>query len=123
MTRHERMRDGFDKLHLGDGRALHIFTEPDSAGPHDHPWNFRATVLVGCYIERVWSEDGSHNEQWRRSGDRFDVPAEHIHEIIALPLGPCVTIVEAGPHERETRFYRPFACGMQSRASNEEWPE
>ena len=120
IVRAERMSPAFTKYHLADGRALHRFSrEEPHAHPHDHPWPFETTILDGGYAEEVFraAEDGNwHSEIVHRDpGTSHWVAAEHIHRIVALPHGECWTLVRAGAHERETRFWR-FGDGVWSRA-------
>lgn len=119
----ERMSRAFTKYHLDDGRVLHRFrAEEPHANPHDHPWSFDTEILDGGYVDEVFRFDeggGWHSELVHRiPGESYRVDATHIHRIVELPTGECWTIVRAGPHERETRFWR-FGDGIQSRAWNE----
>lgn len=119
----ERMSRAFTKYHLDDGRALHRFRreEPD-ADPHDHPWAFETQILDGGYVEEVfriipgggWRSECVYREPYTT----HRVHAGHIRRIVALPQRECWTIVRAGPHERETRFWR-FGQTIQSRAWHE----
>lgn len=117
--RYERMSDEFEKWHLGDGWAVHRFKGPDRGGPHDHPGPIDIEIKIGGYIERVYERDGSSQLIARLPGDTFTIEAEHIHEIVALIDGPCVTEVRYHPHTRETRFWRFDADGPRSRAWHE----
>jgi len=122
--KYERMSEEFEKFHLGDGKVLHHFTGTDRGGPHDHPWSFESQILSGGYIERVyhpgpnntWSSELIH----RRPGDKFKVTSNHIHEIFELPTGECWTIVEAGPYEREVRFWKFDEESVTSRTCHED---
>jgi hypothetical protein len=116
------MSDEFEKWHLGDGRVLHRFTGPDRGGPHDHQFAIDIEVLTGGYTERVWQPDGSSKTVERRSGDRFRIEAEHIHEIVSLTNGDCLTIAEYGSPVRECRFWR-FDGAPRSRAWHERWED
>lgn len=122
-VRRERMSAEFEKFHLGDGRVLHFFTGVDRGGPHDHPWDFTSKILVGGYVERVYTphDDGTWSSELirREVDDVFDVRAEHIHEIVELPRGICQTMVLAGPSRRETRFRKFDNEGVTSRAWHE----
>ncbi|MEG3166484.1 hypothetical protein U1701_18040 [Sphingomonas sp. PB2P19] len=119
----ERMSRAFTKYHLDDGRALHRFkAEEPHETPHDHPWSFETEILDGGYVEEVFHLDacgGWHTELVHRvPGATYHVEAEHIHRIVELPNGECWTIVRAGRHERETRFWR-FGNTVQFRAWHE----
>lgn len=126
----EVMRGGFTKYHLHSHESpwpfqpvLHHFTEPDTVGPHCHPWSFTTHILWGGYIERVYSynpETGTwySNEYHRKVGDAFRVEANTIHEIIALPGGECWTMVFAEPGQREWYFWRFDKAGVAYRHPN-----
>ncbi|RMB39418.1 hypothetical protein C8J47_0015 [Sphingomonas sp. PP-F2F-G114-C0414] len=119
----ERMSRAFTKYHLDDGRALHRFKmEEPHATPHDHPWSFETEILDGGYVEEVFHLDpsgGWHSELVHRiPGKTYHVDAAHIHRIVELPTGECWTLVRAGHHTRETRFWR-FGDRVQSRAWHE----
>ncbi|WP_380784783.1 hypothetical protein [Sphingomonas sp. R86521] len=115
----EHMSRAFVKYHLDDGRALHRFTrEEPHADPHDHPFGFETTILDGGYVEEVFTFD---EHGWRGTlvhrlpGQTYWVDAVHIHRIVELPQRECWTLVRAGHHERETRFWR-FGNQVKSRA-------
>lgn len=119
----ERMSRAFTKYHLDDGRALHRFrAEEPHADPHDHPWPFDTEILDGGYVEEVFelAEGGGWRSTLvhRRPGTAHRVAAAHIHRIVALPQRECWTLVRAGAHERETRFWR-FGDGVWSRSWRE----
>ncbi len=122
IVRAERMSSAFSKFHLDDGRALHRFVRPEPyADPHDHPWPFDTTILSGGYVEEVFTF--LPNGSWRSTfvervpGSRHSIEAKHIHRIVSLPHGESWTIVEAGPAERKTLFWR-FGDKVQRRAWN-----
>jgi len=122
IVRAERMSPAFLKCHLDDGRALHRFGRPEPhAHPHDHPWSFETTILSGGYVEEVFSilPDGSWRSTFveRLPGSRYWIEAGHIHRIVSLPQGESWTIVRAGPHVRQTCFWR-FGETVQRRAWN-----
>lgn len=107
----ERMNGAMLKLHVrGAGKAmvLHVFTGHDHGDPHDHgQWGFTSTVLDGGYVEEVFSPDGTSRTVEHRAGDRFRVEADHIHRIVALPTGMCVTLIEPDPHTgKDSGFYQ-----------------
>lgn len=124
--RHERMNRQFEKWHvrgLPFPVALHRFTGSDHGSPHDHPWGFRTHILSGGYVEevfhvapdRTWQSEITHRE----AGSNHQVSAAHIHRIVDLPTGECWTLVQAGPNERETRFWRFTKRRAVSRAWHE----
>lgn len=107
----ERMNGGMLKLHIGGAdkpMVVHVFTQPDHGDPHDHrQWGFWSTVLDGSYVEEQFSLDGTSRTVEHRTGDRFRVEPDHIHRIIALPTGMCVTLIEPDPHTgQDSGFYR-----------------
>lgn len=117
------MSRAFTKFHLSDGRALHRFKgEERHADPHDHPWAFETEILDGGYVEEVFHVDpvgGWRSEIVHRSPfTSHHIEAGHIHRIVELPQGECWTLVRAGHHEREVRFWR-FGDGIVSREWNE----
>ena len=109
----ERMSDEFTKYHLlGLPRSivLHHFTDRDKGSPHDHPWGFKSIVLFGGYTERVYHMTEDKKVWWteeieRREGDIFEIDAEHVHELIHLPQGQCLTSVFPRWEKREWGFW------------------
>lgn len=123
IVRVERLSRAFIKYHLDDGRALHRFTRGEPhADPHDHPWGFETEILDGGYVEEVFhfAEDGGWRSEivHRAPATRHHIAADHIHRIVELPGRDCWTLVSAGPHERDTRFWR-FGNGIWSRSWRE----
>lgn len=126
LVRPEQLGPHFLKLHLLDRQPLHYFTAPDTGPPHDHPWPFTSHVLVGGYIEEVYTlhPDGTHTVEVveRLPGTSHQVEAATVHRIIALPAGHCLTWVEPGPAERTSGFYDFRADGTWHRYWHEqEW--
>ncbi len=116
------MSRAFLKCHLDDGRALHRFVQPEpDAHPHDHPWSFETTILSGGYVEELFTilPNGKWQSAYveRLPNSRHRIKATHIHRIVSLPQGESWTIVEAGPHERTTFFWR-FGETIRRRAWN-----
>ncbi|MET3826550.1 hypothetical protein ABIC16_002243 [Sphingomonas sp. PvP055] len=121
----EVMSPAFRTIHLGDGRALHHFTEGDNGDEyHSHPWSFTSEVLHGGYAEDIvlTLDPFSVLEQRRVPGTTHQVETSHIHRITRLLGEDCWTLVTAGPVERETRFYRHRDGHVQSRRWDEAWP-
>lgn len=109
----EKMNDVFTKYHLMGlpfNAVIHKFSEKDkNEHIHDHPWSFTSYVLKGSYVERVYTiENGKveFKDVLREEGCSHFVPAELIHEIIALPQGECYTLVKPNSFERETHFWK-----------------
>lgn len=119
---HETLAPHFEKLHLRPPEwplpqpfVFHRLTAPDMGDPHDHPMSFTSHVLTGGYVEEVYAADGSIERIERLPGTAHHVEAAHIHRIVGLPAGECITLCLYGPHERETRFWRWDAGGAWSR--------
>lgn len=97
--------------------SIHRFADVDKGGPHDHPFDFVSTVLRGGYIERIWEKasNGLYRNRvvFREPGETFFIKAEHIHEIITLPNGPCTTMIVPQPHRRMSGFWQ-FIKGVGS---------
>ena len=120
----EVMSSAFRKIHLGDGRALHHFTQGDDGDEyHSHPWPFKSEVLFGGYAEDivVSLDPFTVLEQRRLPGTTHQVEAGHIHRITRLLDEDCWTLVTAGPVVQYVRFYRLRDRGVQSRLWNEGW--
>lgn len=122
---HERMSPAFEKLHLGDGVAMHHFTQEEPhADPHSHPADFTTTILTGGYVEEVFTitDQGWTSELIERlPGHTYEIAAEHIHRIVSLPEGECWTLVSMGTHRRTTRFWRFGAEVMVRDWDRVEW--
>ena len=107
--RHERMAPHMLKIHVPPDAApgvLHLFTAPDHGPHHDHPWPFRSTVIYGGYREEVLHPDGRCEVIHRHPGDTFEIGPSHVHRIIDLPAGECLTFIEVlGPKVQEPGFY------------------
>jgi hypothetical protein len=116
----EHMSDHFVKYHLNDrgqlpipvAPVLHHFTSPDDGLFHDHPFGLWCTVLYGGYVEETVDRSAVRLGVWdvtrqrRREHETFHVPARHIHRIVELPKGECVTVAVYGPLEREVWLWR-----------------
>lgn len=106
--RYERMNDVFEKWHvlgLPFEATFHRFTGQEHGPAHDHPWQFRSTVLAGGYVERVYQMDGTFEDVERSVGETFVNEASHIHQIVAFPHGETWTLIVPGPGERKPGFY------------------
>ncbi|PZO78450.1 MAG: hypothetical protein DI629_12180 [Mesorhizobium amorphae] len=123
--RYERMSDFFEKWHM-DGNpvhaSLHVFSATDHGDPHDHPADFHSYIVEGGYIEEVYQADGTMERIHRRKGDSFDIAAEHIHRIVELPEGRCVTLVTFQPHRQPVSVWQFREDGAYKRSNgSEEW--
>ncbi len=105
--------------HVGNRGRGELLPVPRTRG---YPWSFETEILDGGYVEEVFNLDpggGWRSELVHRlPGETYHVDAAHIHRIVELPTGECWTLVRAGPHTRETRFWR-FRDIIQSRAWHE----
>lgn len=114
-VRVEPLGPHFSKYHLAHGLLVHRFTgaEPDGE-PHNHPFSFVSHVLSGGYIEEVFvlHPDGTHTvtRYERLPGTSHDVAAGTVHRLVELLAGECWTMVEPGPWEQKSGFYR-FEAG------------
>lgn len=128
----EVMSAEFTKYHLNpDGvhpwpfsPVLHHFAGVDRDGPHDHPRSFHSIILQGGYVEEVYTIASAglwHVERIeRRPGEAFRIDARHIHRIVELPAGECVTMTVPGPLESDWRFWKFEDGVIMSRPWNNE---
>lgn len=123
--RHERMAPHMLKVHVPPGAAggvLHLFTAPDHGPHHDHPWPFRSTVIHGGYDEELLHQDGRCEIVQRRPGDCFEIAPDHVHRIVHLPEGECLTFIEVlGPKVQEPGFFEMRDGVMWTRRWNGDW--
>lgn len=124
--RYERMAPHMLKIHVPANHpagVLHLFTAPDFGPHHDHPWHFRSTIIHGGYDEERMYPDGRCEIIQRRPGDVFEVSPEHVHRIVHLPEGECLTFIEVlGPKVQEPGFFEWQDGRMWSRLWHEhEW--
>lgn len=72
----------------------------DDRAPHNHPWDFKSTIVHGGYTEkRYWLDevDGLKTEEKEyKVGDVADVPRGVYHRVIAVLPGT-VTRMVCGP--------------------------
>ncbi len=112
---------GGETIESGDSLLLHYFARgDDDQALHDHPWNFRTTILVGGYIEHLppadWmpsaidgNADGpSWNTRTKRRdvGDVIEHRATDLHCVGATDWNTW-TLVRTGPRVREWGFHPP----------------
>lgn len=136
----EQLASGFTKYHLNHPAApdplpwyvhpvIHRFTEPDVGLPHDHPWAFQSLIISGGYVEEIYNADGWHvRTVERQPGDVIRNDATHIHRIIHLIGGECITFVLAGTDagfpdvpERTWRYWRLHDGRVQYREHNSDY--
>ena len=116
--RHEAMSDIFHKFYVENFSSkqnivFHRFDEPEplNADAHDHPFDFRTTIIEGSYIERIWRQNPNGGTWWhtdihRQSGSTHFVEAKTIHQIIDLPEGPCITMITHKEPTRKSGFWK-----------------
>lgn len=110
-VREERMSDHLTKWHLGPGETgnamvLHRFTGPDLGPFHSHPFDCRSYILHGGYDEELLHPDGRTELRQHRPGDVVSIPHDHVHRIVHLPEGECLTLYEVlGPKVQEPGFF------------------
>lgn len=124
----ERMSDAMMKWHLGPGSTgnalvLHRFTGADLGPHHSHPFDCRSYILDGGYDEEVLRPDGRTEIRQHRPGDVVEIPHHHVHRIVHLVGGDCLTLYEVlGPKVQETSFYEWREGAMWSRLWHDpEW--
>jgi len=123
-VRIEKMNDTFTKYHLGNNRVLHHFTAANDEHFHDHPWSFRTSILAGGYVEVIGEprEDGTMTLTTieRLAGTTHEVKASTIHKLTRLITSDCWTLIEPGPKERESGFYKVDSRGIWHRFWHEQ---
>ena len=122
MISYEKMSDIFHKVHLGDTSAVHFFSGPDYGDPHDHPWNFKSTILVGGYVEERFDYlTGECYRAIRREGDTFYVPYQTIHRIVELLAPVVITRVWAEHPVNDPAFWKWEGGVAYKRHQGGEW--
>ncbi|MGN7867817.1 hypothetical protein [Paracoccus sp. 22332] len=108
----ERMSEALMKWHLGPGSTgnalvLHRFTGEDTGSHHSHPFDCRSYILHGGYDEEVLHPDGRVELRQHQPGDVVSIPHDHVHRIVHLPEGECLTLYEVlGPKVQEPGFFQ-----------------
>ncbi len=114
-----RMSPNMLKIHVigndGEEVMLHVFTGGVDDEYHDHPWPFESTIHDGGYTEEVINPDKSLSHIERRPGDTFQIEAAHIHRLVHLPTGMCVTEVKPGPPAQQWAHYRLHFGNLERR--------
>lgn len=107
----------------GNSVLLHVFARgDDDAALHDHPWDFRTTILSGGYWEHLPPEDwldedplddGSRGgpewnvrREFRAAGQTVARQSQQLH-CVGEVLPGTVTLVRTGPRWREWGFHPP----------------
>lgn len=108
---HERMSDAMMKFHLGRGETgnylvLHRFSAADTGPHHSHAFDCRSYILHGGYDEELLHPDGRTEIRQHRPGDVVSIPHDHVHRIVRLVEGDCLTLYEVlGPKVQEPGFF------------------
>lgn len=95
---------------------LHYFMLPDEGALHDHPWDFRTTVLVGGYLEERphdWTTGSPYGPRAvhtlpRVVGTTASRRATDLHRVASIQPGTW-TLVRTGPKVRSWGFHPPGA--------------
>ena len=109
-----------EAIESGDSLLLHFFARPDDDGAlHDHPWDFRTTILTGSYCELVpsakWMPDIDHGlgpslgeatSLMRTQGDIVGHRSTDLHAVESVSADTW-TLVRTGPRVREWGFHPP----------------
>jgi hypothetical protein len=65
--------------------------------PHNHPWPFKANVLMGGYQEDRYEVSGGPVEMTHRAGDTNEIPLDLFHEVTnVLDPGRTLTLMVCG---------------------------
>ncbi len=129
----ERMSDHFTKHHLNrEGQmpwrcrpVIHHFTSPDPWCFHDHPFGQWSSVLDGGYVEEVAtiSADGTWSVEVveRLPQTTFYIGAHHIHRIVGLPDGECLTASVYGEWEQHVSLFDARPDGVWRCPADGRW--
>ncbi len=112
--------DGGEAIESGESLLLHYFARgDDDQALHDHPWDFRTTILIGGYREHLppldWmptTVDGALGPQWdlrheyRRAGETLGHLSTDLHCVTAVTPNTW-TLVRTGPRVRPWGFHPP----------------
>lgn len=134
--------NGGEVIESGDSLLLHFFARgDDDQALHDHPWDFRTTILAGQYLEHLppndWQRttvdgaagpDWHRHTCWRNTGDTIGHIATDLHCVTEVMDGTW-TLVRTGPRVREWGFhpygqqwigYREFLAAKRGQAATAE---
>lgn len=119
VDRIERMGPHMKKHHLANGQVIHHFTRPDVGHPHDHPWPFNSTILVGGYEEEeyILHSDGTYTlvRHIRLPEQTHHVQAKTVHRITQLLEKDCWTLISPGKKVNVPGFYKFEETGIKHR--------
>ena len=117
-VRRERSDGACEVIESGDSLLLHFFARgDDDQSLHDHPWDFRTTILNGGYWEHLpplnWQKttiDDGFGPDWnmrrerRNAGDTVGHLATDLHCVGEVDVNTW-TLVRTGPRVREWGFH------------------
>lgn len=87
------------------GIFVHWIYLPDAdTDPHDHPWNFRSTVLRGGYTEEVFAPDMSSEVLIHERWSSHKMPTTDAHMIQSIQP-ETVTLILVGKRDRDWGFW------------------
>lgn len=109
-----------EAIESGDSLLLHYFARgDDDQALHDHPWDFRTTILAGGYCEHLppfdWHGGAIDNgpgpdwhiaSAWRSPGDVISHRATDLHCVGRIEPATW-TLVRTGPRVRPWGFHPP----------------
>ncbi|MGI4873270.1 MAG: hypothetical protein ACRYFX_19075 [Janthinobacterium lividum] len=106
----EHLGPHFSKVFLRDKwEPFHVLRAPDTGPPHSHKFGMLAHILLGGYVEDVYTihPDGSWSVERheRRPGFTHRIEAGTIHCIVALLDGVSLTWAEPDPQEHAWHFF------------------
>jgi hypothetical protein len=110
-------RDENNDPESAESALLHYFVQPDDdEALHDHPWDFRTTILAGGYWEHLppvdWKPGSELGPEWKArriphaAGETISHRAADLHCVGAV-LGPTWTLVRTGRRVRDWGFHPP----------------
>lgn len=84
-------------------------------GVHDHDGSGAGVhVVAGRLRERYIAADGHLAVRWWEAGGRFDLPGDHVHEVVNVDVGEAVSIHVYSPPVGDVRFREDVAVGPYS---------
>lgn len=120
---------GGEAIESGESLLLHYFARgDDDQALHDHPWDFRTTILVGGYQECMppteWmpttvdialGPPWDKRREWRRAGETLGHLSTDLHCVQSVSPDTW-TLVRTGPRIRPWGFHPPDQPWVDYRA-------
>lgn len=92
-------------------------------GLHDHDGSGAGIhIVAGRLRERFVGADGELAVRWWPAGYRFDLPGDHVHEVVNVDIDEAVSIHVYSPPVGDVRFREDVAVGPYSAHSVAEQP-